>query len=99
MKRVWAFLKKWWWLFVLAAAGLLALLFRGLIVDDDKKLVIPDVPSKLKEKVRQAEEEALVVRVEARVKADVELEKLEEVKKIDDQAERLKRLSALLNDL
>ena len=99
MKRVWATLKKWWWLLVLVAGGLLTLLFRGLIVDSDKKLVIPDVPNKLKEKVRKAEEDALVVRVEAKVKADTELKKLEDVKKIDDQAERLKRLSALLNDL
>ena len=99
MKVFWATLKKYGWLVVLGAGALLALLLRGLVIDDDKKPTIPDVPDKLKEKVRQAEEEALVVRVEAKVKADVEQAKLDEVKKIDDQAERLKRLSALLNDL
>ena len=82
--------------------GILAFIFRGLVVGDSgapKRVELPKVPKALRDKVEKAEEEALIARVEARVEATKEVEKLEEVSKIKDGAERRKRLAGLLKDL
>lgn len=93
---------KWFALGALAiGAAVLTLLLRGVFVPKRGagRPSLPPLPEGLKEKVQKAEEEALVARVEARVKAEHEVKELEEVAKIDDGAERRKRLAEMLNGL
>ena len=91
---------KWFALGAVAigAAGL-AFLFRGALVGKGRRVSLPPLDKGIQDAVRKAEEEALVARVEARVKAEQEVEELEEVSKIDDGVERRRRLAEMLNDL
>lgn len=81
--------------------AILLVVLKGAIVGKPgkRKISMPEVPQALKEKVEKAEEHALVARIEARVEAEKDIEKLEEVAKIDDGAERRKRLAGMLEDL
>lgn len=56
---------------------------------------LPPVPKALQDKVNKAEEDGLKARVEATVKAEEQKKQLDEVLKIDDGAERRKRLAEL----
>ena len=98
----WKIIRKHLKWFALSAAALLAVVF-GLLMRSSRRGVrrasLPPLDEKIREKVRQAEEEALVARVEAKVKAETEVKKLEEVAEISDGAERRKRLAEMLNDL
>lgn len=60
---------------------------------------LPPVPKVLQDKVDKAQEENLVARVEAKVKADEHKKELETVMAVDDGAERRKQLAALLGKL
>lgn len=74
-------------------------LFRREKPDGSTEDLLPKVEEDLKEKVRAAEEAALVARVEARVEADTQREELAEISQLDDGAERRKRLAAMLRGL
>jgi hypothetical protein len=103
MKAFWKQAKYW----VIAGGVLLAVvlffLFRGLLTrensDGEKTDILPEVEDALKERVRVAEEEALVARVEARVEAEADKQELEEVATIEDGAERRRRLAEMLRKL
>jgi hypothetical protein len=103
-------LKKFWkryrWVLLAVAAatiGVLGVVLRGLFFKEPpegKKIdVLPEVHEELKQKVQQAEEEALVTRVEARVQAEAQQQELAEVMKVEDGAERRRRLAAMLRQL
>jgi hypothetical protein len=83
----------------LAVTFFLRGLFRKEKPDGTIEDMLPAVEEGLKEKVRAAEEAALVARVEARVEADTKREELAEISQIDDGAERRKRLAAMLRGL
>lgn len=87
---------------VLLALGLFFVL-RLLLTREDSKgnsgEVLPEVQDALKERVRTAETEALEARVEALVEAEEDRKELEEVSKIDDGAERRRRLAEMLRKL
>lgn len=59
--------------------------------------LMPSVPKVLQDKVDKAQEDNLTARVTAKVKADEDKKKLDEVLKIDDGAERRKRLAEMLS--
>jgi hypothetical protein len=94
-----------WVILAVAAACLavLAVVLRGLIFrepPEGKKIdMLPEVDEALKMKVRQAEEESLVSRVEARVQAETQKQELQEVMKVEDGAERRRRLAEMLRRL
>ena len=67
--------------------------------DPDGAISLPPIDERIKEHVAQVEEEATVARIEARVKADTDREQLERINKIDDGAERRRRLAAMLRRL
>jgi|WetSurMetagenome_2_1015567.scaffolds.fasta_scaffold107430_2 hypothetical protein len=95
---------KWVILAVAAVAlGVLGVVLRGLVFrepPEGKKVdVLPEVHEAIKEKVQQAEEAALVSRVEARVQAETQTQALQEVMKVEDGAERRRRLAAMLRGL
>lgn len=101
-----AFLKRFKYYLVAGGVLLALVLFfvlRGLFTREDangrKVDILPEVEEALKERVRVAEEEALVARVEARVEAEVQREELEEVGQIEDGAERRRRLADMLRKL
>jgi hypothetical protein len=60
---------------------------------------LPDVPEVLKKKVEAAQEEALKAKVEAKLTADSDKKQVEDILKIDDGAERRKRLADKLRML
>jgi hypothetical protein len=92
--------KYWVWGLLAVLAALLLFLLRGAVVGGGRrKISLPEIPRALRAKVDLAEEEALVARVEARVEATKEVEKLQEVAKISDGVERRKRLAAMLKGL
>lgn len=91
---------------VWAIGGVVVVIFAALLKNivvpprkPGKKIALPEIPPVVQAKVDKAHEEALVARVEARVEAEAEVVKLEEVAKIDDGAERRKRLAAMLEDI
>lgn len=103
MKVFW---KRFKWVVIavgVAIALLLLMLLAGFFQKEDsdgsKTDPLPDVGEKLKEAVRQAEEEALVARVEARVEAETQKEELAEIAAVEDGAERRRRLAEMLRRL
>lgn len=95
---------------ILAVAGalvvVLAFILRGLFSPKPKPDRGPDGPQPLppidervRERVRQAEEEATVARIEAKVRADTDREQLERISQVEDGAERRRRLAAMLRRL
>lgn len=98
---------KWVLLSVIGAlVAVLAFVLRGLFVSQprsapssDRSQSLPPIDQRLRERVARAEEEALVARVEARTRAETQRETLQEIEKIEDGAERRRRLAALLRRL
>lgn len=91
-----------WLLWGLAAlvTTCLAVMFKGLEVPDkQRKPKRPELPPKLKQRVRKAEEDAAVARATAKIRHDCHKEELEDIKKIPDDKERRKRLAALMGEL
>jgi hypothetical protein len=91
------------WILVLIAAGVTAFLtavFKGFQVQDGKrKPKLTPLPESLRIKVREAEEEAMEVRIRAKVKNDVQKSELDKIKAIPDKKERMDRLARLMREL
>lgn len=103
LKSIWKS-GKWIFLVILAVAlAVLGFVIRGLFHSpqdsDSGPKRLPDVPQPLKDKVEKAETEALVAKAEAKVTAEKDKKELETIMKVDDGAERRKRLADLLNRL
>lgn len=106
--RLKAFWKRSKWV-ILSVAGALVLvlaflfrsLFRGKPVERDplEPRPLPSIDERIHERVRVAEEEATVARIEARVRADTDREQLERISQVEDGAERRRRLAAMLRRL
>lgn len=104
-----AFWKRSKWVILSVAAALVAVLafiLRGLFTKKPSQPVAPDTPQplppideRIREKVTKAEEEALVARVEARVQAETQRAELDEIAKVEDGAERRRRLAEMLRRL
>jgi fatty acid-binding protein DegV len=96
---------KWlFWGLIAAVTVFLTVIFKGLKVEPKegvrkKKTSIPPLPEKVKKRVQHAEEQALVVRAKAKAREQVQLEQLETIRKIDNDAERRKRLAELMATL
>lgn len=101
-------LKAWWaksrwvvWVVIGVIAAIMLLVLRSLFSVKPKggggQFELPPVPKVLQDKVNKAEEDGLRARVEATVKADEQKKQLAEVLKIDDGAERRKRLAEMLS--
>lgn len=107
MKSVVAWVKTSKWVLYLVAAGILLVLGAVLYSlfhspqdrDPSKPSRLPEVPKPLLEKVEKAEEEALVAKVEARVKSDTDRTKLAEAQAIADGKARRAALAAVLRSL
>lgn len=104
MSQVTTWLKstKWVLYSVLAVgAGILLLALRHLFYGDKPTGPgrLPDVPEALRKKVEQAQEEAIKAKVEAKMVAETDKKQVEEILKIDDGAERRKRLADKLRAL
>lgn len=61
--------------------------------------LLPPVPEVIKQKVEQAEEHTLQVKVESRVESAEHREQLQTIGKIEDGAERRRRLAEMLKVL
>jgi hypothetical protein len=108
-------LKAWWdtsrWAVTLVLVGVLVVIYLVLhkllsFPLDWRKLppgqvptFLPPVPRVLVDAVDSAHEKSMTSRIEAKVKADAEREKLEAIKKNSDGAARRKELAAFLKDL
>lgn len=100
-------MKPWWKQLKYVALAILSavlvvlgIVLRGLFSSKqsgDPK--IPSVPEKMKARVAQAEEEALVAKVESKTKADGQKKQLAEVMTEPDGAVRRRRLATLLKTL
>lgn len=101
-------LKAWWaksrwavWALIGIIFAIMVLVLRSLFQvkgkGDSGKFELPPVPKVIQEKVNKAEEDGLRARVEATAKADEQKKQLAEVLKIDDGAERRKRLAEMLS--
>lgn len=95
---------------ILAVAGVLvvvlAFILRGLFAakrpperDPLDPQPLPPIDERIHERVRQAEEEATVARIEAKVQAETDVAQLERINKVEDGAERRRRLAAMLRRL
>ena len=90
----------WAFLGVALAAGLWAL--RRLTLSPAELATSatgPDPLAPIQEKVTRAEEQALVARVQATAKADADRDRLAETMKVEDGAERRRRLAEHLQSL
>lgn len=109
MAAFWLTVKAWWarsrwvwWLIVAVGAAVLLLVLKSLLSVKPKPgdpPGLPPVPKALQDKVDKAQEDNLVARVTSKVKADEQKKALEEVMKVDDGAERRKRLAEMLSKL
>lgn len=100
-------LKAWWaksrwavWLIIGIIFAIMVLVLRSLLnvkPQPGEPAGLPPIPKVLQEKVNQAEEDGMRVRVTANAKADEQKKQLDEVLKIDDGAERRKRLAEMLS--
>lgn len=101
-------LKAWWaksrwavWVVIGVCFAIMVLVLKSLLNVKPKPGeggggLMPPVPKVLQDKVDKAQEDNLVARVTAKVKADDDKKKLDDVMKIDDGAERRKRLAEML---
>jgi len=106
--RLKAFWKRSKWV-ILSVAGVLVLvlafLLRGLFArklperDPLDPKPLPPIDERVHERVKAAEEEATVARIEARVRASTDREQLERISQVEDGAERRRRLAAMLRRL
>jgi hypothetical protein len=106
--RLKAFWKRFKWVIVSVGGVLLlvlAFLLRGLLVKKTPEPApgnekpLPPIDERIRERVAQAEEEATVARIEAKVRADTDREQLERINQVEDGAERRRRLAAMLRRL
>lgn len=89
-----------WWSVVAAGAFFLAVVFKGMEVPEKrKKPKLPDIPPKLRKRVKKAEEGAAVVRAKVKVMEQQQKDRLEAIQKISDDEERRKRLAELMGEL
>jgi len=106
--RLKAFWKRFKWVIVSVGGVLLVVLIVLLrilfakktpdpVPGDEKPL--PPIDERIRERVAQAEEEATVARIEARVRAETDREQLERINQVEDGAERRRRLAAMLRRL
>ena len=86
------------WAALLGVAGALAFLLRLLAKPTDTE-PLPSAPVALQAKVAKVEEQALVAKVTATVKAEEQKTQLADIAKVDDGAERRRRLAAMLRGL
>lgn len=101
-----AALEAWWhrsrwvvWVVIGVCAIIMLAVLRSLVLKKpggDSGGILPPVPKAIQDRVNQAQEDNLRVRVEATVKADDQKKQLADVLKIDDGAERRKRLAEML---
>lgn len=102
MKAFLAKLQGWGWALLAVAAAVMALVVKGLFTKGkatgDGKL-LPDPPKKLLEKKTKAEEKAMVVRAEVKVKTAADKEKLAQLTNISDGEQRRRELAKFLDDL
>ena len=99
-------LKAWWhrsqwvvWVVIGVCAVIMLAVLRSLVLKKpggDSGGLLPPIPKAIQERVNQAQEDNLRVRVEAKVKADEQKKQLDDVLKMDDGAERRKRLAEML---
>jgi hypothetical protein len=99
-------LKAWWaksrwavWVVIGVCFAIMVLVLKSLLNVKPKAGeggLLPPVPKVLQDKVDKAQEDNLRVRVEAKAKADDDKKQLEAVMRIDDGAERRKRLAEML---
>ena len=101
MKAFWA--KSWHIILaVLAFVGMiLGFVLRGLFENPSERAGarIPDVPKPLQDKVKAAEEKAMVEKAKAKVTAESDTATLENISKIKDDKARRARLAEFLNTL
>ena len=103
--KVWAASAKWvFWILLGACAVILVFVVKGLftkapLVDGNDNALIPHIPKFIQERVRAAEDNALVVKATTKAKSAAQQKELGEITKIDDGAERRKRLAAFLKTL
>lgn len=105
LKAMWA-QSKW---VILAAGGVLAgvtvsvlgVILRGLTSCNEGRSGSTALPvnEKIQKRVEVAEEQALVTRIEAKVRAAGDREQLERIAKVEDGPERRRRLAAMLRRL
>lgn len=83
--------------------SVLGLILRGLTICSGEGIRAPrpgpSVSERIKERTEAAEEQALVTRIEAKVRAAGDREQLERIAKVGDGAERRRRLAAMLRRL
>ena len=105
LKAMWA-QSKW---VILAVGGVLAgiavsvlgVILRGLTSRNEGRSGSTALPvnEKIQKRVEVAEEQALVTRIEAKVRAAGDREQLERIAKVEDGPERRRRLAAMLRRL
>jgi hypothetical protein len=100
LKNLWA--KSRWvvWVIIGAVCVVALVVIRGFLSGKSKSDIpngLPPIPKAIQDKVFQAEEDSLKARVTATVKAEEHKKQLAEVLKIDDGAERRKRLAEMLS--
>jgi hypothetical protein len=102
-------LKAWWarsrwvvWVVIGVCFAIMVLVLKSLFDVKQKPGagtdggLMPAIPKVLQDKVDQAQEDNLTARVTAKVKADEDKKKLDDVLKVEDGAERRKQLAKLL---
>jgi hypothetical protein len=100
--KTWAASAKWvFWLLLGVAGVVLVFVFKGLFTkaplqNGNVDALIPHVPKFIQERVRAAEDNALTVKATTKAKTEAQQKELGEITKIDDGAERRKRLAAFL---
>lgn len=100
-------LKAWWaksrwavWVVIGVIGAIMVLVLRSILSGKKgggAKFELPPIPQVIQDRVNAAEEDGLRARVAASVKAEGQKEQLAEVLKIDDGAERRKRLAEMLS--
>jgi len=98
--------KQFKWVFLALGAVIVVVvvfLLRSLVPRKKSNIIegVVSVPidERIMENVRVAEEEAVVARVEAKVRADADMEQLERISKVEDGVERRRQLAAMLRRL
>ena len=104
MKSVVAWFQTSKWVLYLVASVILMIL--GMVLaslfhtpDPSGTSRLPEVPKPLQQKVEKAEEQALVAKVEAKVKSDTDRARLAEAQAVPEGAARRAALAAVLRSL
>jgi hypothetical protein len=92
-----------WLMFVILAVGtgILLLVLRHLFAgpQPESSFRLPDIPPVLRQKVEQAQEDALRIKLESRIMGERDAEEIERILAVSDGAERRKRLAEKLRSL